>query len=85
MGLFRLTADKVAYIFGVRVTKRLRVKLSSVLEKRQRALSSACRPSVPQRPEAIASDCCRIASAGIRHSRTGSALSRISMVLHPGP
>jgi len=33
MGLFRLAADKVAYIFGVRVTKRLRGKLSSVLEK----------------------------------------------------
>ncbi len=31
--LFRLTADKVAHIFGVRVTKRLRGKLSSVLEK----------------------------------------------------
>jgi len=47
MGLFRLTADKVAYIFGVRVTKRLRVKLSRVLEKRQRALSSACRLPYP--------------------------------------
>ncbi len=33
MGLFRLTADKVAYIFGVRVSKRLRGKLHSVLEK----------------------------------------------------
>ena len=33
MGLFRLAADKVAYIFGVRVTKRLRGKLHSVLEK----------------------------------------------------
>jgi len=33
MGLFRLAADKVAYIFGVRVTKRLRGKLYSVLEK----------------------------------------------------
>jgi hypothetical protein len=33
MGLFRLTADKVAQIFGVRVTKRLRGKLHSVLEK----------------------------------------------------
>ncbi len=33
MGLFRLTADKVAHIFGVRVTKRLRGKLHSVLEK----------------------------------------------------
>jgi hypothetical protein len=33
MGLFRLTADKVAHIFGVRVTKRLRGKLYSVLEK----------------------------------------------------
>jgi hypothetical protein len=33
MGLFRLTADKVARIFGVRVTKRLRGKLHSVLEK----------------------------------------------------
>src|SRR5258708_17502153 len=33
MGLFRLTADKVAYIFGVRVSKRLRGKLYSVLEK----------------------------------------------------
>jgi hypothetical protein len=33
MGLFRLAADKVAYIFGVRVTKRLRGKLFSVLEK----------------------------------------------------
>ena len=32
-GLFRLTADKVAYIFGVRVIKRLRGKLHSVLEK----------------------------------------------------
>jgi hypothetical protein len=27
MGLFRLAADKVAYIFGVRITKRLRGKL----------------------------------------------------------
>ena len=33
MGLFRLAADKVAYIFGVRVTKRLRGKPYSVLEK----------------------------------------------------
>ena len=33
MGLFRLAADKVAYIFGVRVTRRLRGKLYSVLEK----------------------------------------------------
>jgi hypothetical protein len=33
MGLFRLAADKVAYIFGVRGTKRLRGKLYSVLEK----------------------------------------------------
>jgi hypothetical protein len=33
MGLFRLAADKVALIFGVRVTKRLRGKLHSVLEK----------------------------------------------------
>ena len=29
MGLFRLSADKVAHIFGVRVTKRLRGKLYS--------------------------------------------------------
>jgi hypothetical protein len=33
MGLFRLAADKVAYIFGVRATKRLRGKLHSALEK----------------------------------------------------
>src|SRR6266436_1552099 len=33
MGLFRLAADKVAHIFGVRITKRLRGKLHSVLEK----------------------------------------------------
>lgn len=33
MGLFRLAADKVALIFGVRVSKRLRGKLHSVLEK----------------------------------------------------
>jgi len=33
MGLFHLAADKVACIFGVRVTKRLRGKLHSVLEK----------------------------------------------------
>jgi hypothetical protein len=33
MGLFRLAADKVAHIFGVRITKRLRGKLYSVLEK----------------------------------------------------
>ena len=33
MGLFRLAADKVAYIFGVRLAKRLRGKLYSVLEK----------------------------------------------------
>ena len=33
MGLLRLAADKVAYIFGVRVTRRLRGKLHSVLEK----------------------------------------------------
>ena len=33
MGLFRLAADKVAYIFGVRVSQRLRGKLYSVLEK----------------------------------------------------
>jgi hypothetical protein len=33
MGLFRLAADKVTHIFGVRVTKRLRGKLHSVLEK----------------------------------------------------
>jgi hypothetical protein len=33
MGLFRLAADKVAYIFGVRLTKRLRGKLYSILEK----------------------------------------------------
>jgi hypothetical protein len=33
LGLFRLAADKVAHIFGVRVTKRLQGKLHSVLEK----------------------------------------------------
>jgi len=33
MGLLRLAADKVAYIFGVRVTKRLRGKLHSMLER----------------------------------------------------
>jgi len=33
MGLFRLTANKVAHIFGTRVTKRLKGKLHSVLEK----------------------------------------------------
>ena len=33
MGLFRLSADNVAHIFGVRVTKRLHGKLHSVLEK----------------------------------------------------
>jgi len=33
MGLLRLAADNVAYIFGVRVTKRLRGKGHSVLEK----------------------------------------------------
>ena len=33
MGLLRLAADKVAHIFGVRVTKRLRGKLYSVVEK----------------------------------------------------
>src|SRR5437870_5539185 len=33
MGLLRLAADKVAYIFGVRLTQRLRGKLHSVLEK----------------------------------------------------
>jgi hypothetical protein len=33
MGLFRLTADTVARIFGVRVHKRLRGKLSCVLDK----------------------------------------------------
>jgi hypothetical protein len=32
MGLFRLSADKVAKIFGVRVTKRLRGKLYGVLK-----------------------------------------------------
>ena len=36
MGLFGLGADKVAHIFGVRVTKRLRGKLHSVLEKLDR-------------------------------------------------
>ena len=33
IGLLRLTADKVAHIFGVRVTRRLRGKLYSVIEK----------------------------------------------------
>jgi hypothetical protein len=33
MGLFRLTADNVAQVFGVRVNRRLRGKLHSVLEK----------------------------------------------------
>jgi hypothetical protein len=33
LGLLRLAADKVAYIFGVRVHRRLRGKLHSVLEK----------------------------------------------------
>src|SRR5438876_10400706 len=33
MGLFRLAADKVAYIFGVRVSKRIHGKLHSMLEK----------------------------------------------------
>jgi hypothetical protein len=33
MGLLRLSADKVAHIFGVRLSKRLRGKLYSVLEK----------------------------------------------------
>jgi len=36
LGLFRLAADKVAHIFGVRLTKRLRGKLHSVLEKLDR-------------------------------------------------
>lgn len=33
LGLFRLTADKVAHIFGQRIHKKLRGKLQSVLEK----------------------------------------------------
>jgi len=33
MGLVRLAADKIAHIFGVRVHRRLRGKLHSVLEK----------------------------------------------------
>jgi len=33
MGLFRLAADKVARIFGVRVTRRIRGKLYSLLDK----------------------------------------------------
>jgi len=33
LGLFRLTADKVAHIFGLRITKKLRGKLHSVLER----------------------------------------------------
>ena len=33
MGLFRLAADKVAHIFGVRVSKRTRGKMHNVLEK----------------------------------------------------
>jgi len=36
LGLFRLAADKVAHIFGVRLTKCLRGKLYSVLEKLDR-------------------------------------------------
>src|SRR4030095_9277662 len=36
MGLFRLAADKVADIFGVRLTRRLRGRLHSVLEKLDR-------------------------------------------------
>jgi len=36
LGLFRLAADKVAHIFGVRLTRRLRGKLHSVLEKLDR-------------------------------------------------
>ncbi|MEI9976232.1 MAG: hypothetical protein WDO73_31815 [Ignavibacteriota bacterium] len=47
MGLFRLTADKVAYIFGVRVSKRLRGKLHSVLESSTTAImccASTARP-----------------------------------------
>src|SRR5205823_9739434 len=33
MGLFRLAADKVARIFGVRVTRRMRGQLYSLLDK----------------------------------------------------
>src|SRR5207253_8681542 len=33
MGLFRLAADKVAQIFGVRVTRRMRGQLYSLLDK----------------------------------------------------
>ncbi len=33
MGLFRLAADKVAHIFGVRVTKRMRGQLYSLLDR----------------------------------------------------
>jgi hypothetical protein len=33
MGLFRLAADKVAQIFGVRLTRRMRGQLYSLLEK----------------------------------------------------
>jgi hypothetical protein len=33
MGLFRLTADKVAQIFGVRLTRRMRGKLYNLLDK----------------------------------------------------
>ena len=36
IGLFRLAADKVAHVFGVRLTKRLKGKLYSVLEKLDR-------------------------------------------------
>jgi hypothetical protein len=39
MGRFRLTANKVAHIFGTRVTKRLKGNAGSVLEKRSTAYS----------------------------------------------
>jgi len=33
IGLFRLTPDKITQIFGFRVTKRLRGKLQTLLER----------------------------------------------------
>jgi hypothetical protein len=49
LGLFRLTADKIAQIFGVPKHKRLRGKLHSLLEKaRPRASCAAGRLQKPR-------------------------------------
>ena len=58
LGLWRLTADKIAEIFGTRLNRRMRGKLATVIDKLTHYPLTAIRaPTSPW-------DCCVCAAAG---------------------